>query len=152
MIFKKRVTDNLPTWGSVTEVAWDDETVKRIADSDRLNVHMTHISNTVSIGQMGVGDDAKHKSEWSIHGVMTYPKFIPVDISFTGEDHQFGGFSYDRQDNKDFNGRKVNLPFMHVWVSDRDGQKGQLFYSALRDAIMCGEKCANVTVATVPSS
>jgi hypothetical protein len=63
MIFKKRVTDNLPTWGSVTEVAWDDETVKRIADSDRLNVHMTHISNTVSIGQMGVGDDAKHKSE-----------------------------------------------------------------------------------------
>ena len=58
MIFKKRVTGNLPTWGSVTEVAWDDETVKRIADSERLNVHMIHISKTVSLGQTQGGHDA----------------------------------------------------------------------------------------------
>ena len=75
---------------------------------------------------------------------MTRPKFIVVDISFTDGDHQFGGFSYDRQDDMKFNGRKVALPFLHVWLSDRDGQKRQLFYSTLRNAIMCGQRCASV--------
>jgi hypothetical protein len=29
--------------------------------------------------QWHAGGDAKHKSEWSTHGVMTYPKFIVVE-------------------------------------------------------------------------
>jgi hypothetical protein len=145
MIFKKRAADSLPNWGPVTDVAWDDETVKQIADSDRLRVRLTHISKTVSFGQLRFGvmtPDTDQK--WSIWGVMTSPKFIPVDIAFGNQSDEFGGFSYDRQDNLHFSGRKVNLPFLHVWLSDQDGQKAQLFYSTLRDAIMCGQRCADV--------
>jgi hypothetical protein len=143
MIFKKQVADTFWKWAPLTDVAWDDESVKEIADSDRLSVRVIHISKTVSLGQMRVGGDRTHGSEWSIRGVMTRPKFIPVDITFTNDDELFGGFSYDRQDDRDFNGRKVNLPFLSMWLSDRNGQKAQLLYSALRDAIMCGQKCAD---------
>jgi hypothetical protein len=144
MIFKKRAADSLPNWGPVTDVAWDDETVKRIADSERLSVRLTHISKTVSLGKTRVGDDARHTSEWSISGVMTRPKFVPVNIAFDNQGDEFGGFFYGRRDNQDFGGRKVSLPFLEVWLSDRDEQKAQLFHSTLSDAIMCGQQCADV--------
>src|SRR5262245_7589353 len=41
---------------------------------------------------------------------MTFPKFIPVNITFPDDERQFGGFCYDRRDNEDFNGRKIKLP------------------------------------------
>jgi hypothetical protein len=142
MIFKKRAADNFPNWGPLTAVAWDDKTVKRIADSERLRVRITQVLKTVSLRDTSA--NVAGEGEWSIHGVMTHPKFIPVEITFTHQDDHFGGFSYDRQDNHNFNKREINLPFLHVWLSDRDGQKAQLLYSTLRDAIVCGQKCADV--------
>jgi hypothetical protein len=76
---------------------------------------------------------------------MTYPKFIPVTITFAKEEKQFGGFYYDRSDKHDLtNERKINLPLLEVWLSDRDEQKAQLLIGALRDAILSGRKYAGV--------
>src|SRR5262249_53567806 len=100
---------------------------------------------TVSLGEMpGVITPQRDRWEWSVHGVMTYPKFIPVEITFEGDEKQFGGFHYNRQDNEDFNSRKINLPRLEIWLSDRDGQKAELLYAALRDAIMSGSKYVGV--------
>ncbi len=163
MLFKNRKVSNLlEKWGPLREIAWDDETIKWIAEREQLDVYMTHISKTVSLGsnsrslgltQTDAGlsfsraSDAElfnNRSEWAIHGVMTYPKFIPANITFTMDDEQFGWFFYDRRDDMSFSGRKINLPFLQLSLSDRDEQKAQLLYKALRDAIISGEKFASV--------
>jgi hypothetical protein len=69
MFFKKQVDDGIPKWGPETDVGWDDKTVKQIADSNQLNVRLTHMSQTISLGQMRAGDDAMPRDpEWSIRG------------------------------------------------------------------------------------
>jgi hypothetical protein len=99
MFFKKQVDDGIPKWGPETDVGWDDKTVKQIADSNQLNVRLTHMSQTISLGQTRAGDDAMPRDpEWSIRGVMTRPKFVTVDIGFNNQsDDEFGGFAYDRR-------------------------------------------------------
>ena len=143
-MFFKRSSVQLLNCGSVRETAWDDETIKWISQRDQLDVLVTHILKTVSLGMRADTYRGEDRSEWSVHGVMTFPKFIPVDITFTSDEEQFGGFFYDRADNVDFNTRKINLPSLGVWLSDRTGQKAELLYAALRDAIMRG--CKHVGV------
>ena len=75
---------------------------------------------------------------------MTHPKFIVVRVSFVPDESRFGWFSYDRSDNQTLNGRKVDLPVLQVCLSDDDNQKALLLNSALRDAIISGEKYAGV--------
>jgi hypothetical protein len=142
-MFFKRQQAQFPNWGSLREIAWDDKTVEWIAQSDRLDVRVTHILKTVSLGQMQANDGSKDSSECSVHGVMTFPKFIPVSITFA-DDERFGAFFYDRRDNHNFNGRKINLPSLGIWLSDRDGKKAELLYAALRDTIMRGSKYLGV--------
>ncbi len=140
-MFFKKPKAQLSDWRTLREIAWDDETVEWIAQSDRLNVRITHISKTVSLGQTRADDDRyRNRSEWSAYGLMSYPKFIPVEITFDGDEKRFGGFSYNRRDDQDFNARKIKLPCLMMWLSDRDGQKAELLYAALRDAIMRGSK------------
>jgi len=141
VMFFKRQQAQFPNWGSLREIAWDDKTVEWIAQSDRLDVRLTHIQKTVSFGQSIYG--SKDSSECSVHGVMTFPKFIPVSITFA-DDERFGAFFYDRRDNHNFNGRKINLPSLGIWLSDRDGKKAELLYATLRDAIMRGSKYLGV--------
>jgi hypothetical protein len=144
MLFTRRATHRLSNWGPLREIAWDDETVRWIAESDRLNVRVTHISKTVSFGQMGTGLGFRHPLEWLAHGVMTYPKFIPVNVTFTGADDQFGVFAYNILVKRKFKAGEVNLPLLDIWLSDREGEKAQQVYSALHDAIMSREKFAEI--------
>jgi hypothetical protein len=142
-MFFKRSKVNLNR-GPIREIAWDDKTVEWIAQTTQLNVQITHILKTVSLGQYEAEGRYKNESEWAVHGVMTFPKFIPVHIKFTGNEEQFGGFGYNRMDDNDFNGRKINLPLLEVWLSDQPGQKAELLYAALRDAIMRNSKYCGV--------
>jgi hypothetical protein len=125
MFFRKRKASNFSKRGPLKEIAWDDETVKWIAESERLSVEVTSILKTVSLGKTRADGEVRHQSEWEVHGVMTFPKFIPVDISFTRDEEQFGGFFYDMLNNQDFNDvHDFSLPFFRLSLSDRDGQKG----------------------------
>jgi hypothetical protein len=145
MFFRKQSNNNLTKWGPLTEIAWDDETVKWIAQSEQLNVSITHIATTISLGDRANSRlPMEDRKDWEIHGVMTYPKFIPVTITFMKDEQQFGGFSYDRSDNKAFKGQEINLPLLRVWLSDKNEQKGLLLIDALRDAIISGRKYAGV--------
>src|ERR1700738_1899242 len=142
-MFFKRSKVNLNR-GPIREIAWDDKTVEWIAQTKQLNVRITHVLKTVSLGQSQADNEYRDRAEWAVHGVMTSPKFIPVSITFAGNEAQFGGFGYNRMDNYDFNGRKINLPLLEVWLSDQSGQKAELLYAALRDAIMRGGKYCGV--------
>ena len=51
MLFRRKRIKTLTELGPLNEVAWDDETVKRIAQNDHLNVKVTHITKTISLGQ-----------------------------------------------------------------------------------------------------
>ena len=65
MLFKKRKASSLfEKRGPVSEIAWDDKTIKRIAESESLNVRVTNISKTVSLGQTRAEDEFKNKSEF----------------------------------------------------------------------------------------
>src|SRR5262249_32301707 len=135
-MFFKRPQVQLSNWGTLRQIAWDDKTVEWIAQSGQLDVHVTHILKTVSLGQIRADDDRyRNRSEWSVHGVMTFPKFIPVSITFEDDKERFGGFFYNRWNGEVFINRKINLPFLNVWLSDRDGQKAELLYVGLRDAL-----------------
>src|SRR5262249_19993352 len=89
VMFFKRQQTQFSNWGSLREIAWDDKTVEWIAQSDRLDMRVTHIQKIVSVGQSIYG--GKDSSECSVHGVMTFPKFIPVSITFA-DDERFGAF------------------------------------------------------------
>jgi len=142
MMFFKRRKAKLLKLGTLREIAWDDRTVERIAQNDQLNVRITHMSKTVSLGRSQYGD--RNRMEWEVHGVMTFPKFIPVEITFESDDEQFGGFFYNTWDNQEFNGLNIELPCLNIWLSDGDGRKAELLYSALRDAITSGNKYLDV--------
>jgi len=144
MFFRRKRAKGLTTWGPLNEVAWDDKTVEWIAKSERLNVKVTHITKTISLGDMGNIFPSEDTTDWEVHGIMTYPKFIPVTITFTKDEGEFGGFSYNRSDTNIFNKRKINLPRLEVWLSDKNEQKALLLNDALRDAISSGRKYAGV--------
>jgi hypothetical protein len=145
MFFKKKKINHLTKWGPLSETAWDDETVKRIAQSEHLNVKITHITKTISLGDRGNNMlPPEDRTDWEVHGVMTYPKFIPVTITFTKDEKQFGGFFYNRSDNNTFNEQKIILPRLEVWLSDDGEQRAVLLSTALRDAILSGRKYAGV--------
>jgi hypothetical protein len=118
--------------------------VEWIAKTQQLNVRITHVLKTVSFGQSQAEGRYENQMEWAVHGVMTFPKFIPVNIRFEDNDEQFGGFFYNRWDNHDYNGRNINLPLLEVWLSDQPGQKAELLYAGLRDAIVRGSKYCGV--------
>jgi hypothetical protein len=144
MFFRKK--RNLTKWGPVSEIAWDDETVKWIAQSEHLNVKITHITKTISLGSdAGRLPPKEGSTDWEVHGVMTYPKFIPVTITFAHDENQFGGFFYNRSLKNNFtNEQKIDLPLLEVWLSDKDEQRARLLIGALRDAILSGRKYAGV--------
>jgi hypothetical protein len=148
MFFKKQSKVNSITkWEPISQIAWDDETLEWIAKSEQLNVRLTNISRTVSRGRRphSLDDRDDNTSTWNVHGVMTYPKFILVNITFTTDPEQFGGFSYNRLDEQSFGGRKkINLPLLELWLHDKNDEKAQLLYAALGDAIVSGQKYAGV--------
>jgi hypothetical protein len=67
-MFFKRPSVQLLNWGSVRETAWDDETVKWIAQRDQLDVRVTHVLKTVSLGMKPYRYRSDDRSEWSVHG------------------------------------------------------------------------------------
>jgi len=145
MLFRKKRLNNLTTWGPLSEIAWDDKTVEWIAQSERLNAKITHITKTISLGNRAIGFEAEdYRADWAIHGVITHPKLIQIAITFAADERQFGGFSYDRVDNNAFKGLEVKLPLLQIWLSDKSEQKAQLLMGALRDAVMSGRKYAGV--------
>jgi hypothetical protein len=139
---KKNVKARLTKeWGSLREVAWDDETVERIAKIEVLAVNVTHIQRTTVRG----GNSRRifqPTTAWEAHGVMTLPKFIPVKITFTKEPGEFGGFDYALTDTLDE--PPITLPVLKVWLSDEKEQKTLIIAEALRDAILSGRKSAHV--------
>jgi hypothetical protein len=64
-----------------------------------------------------------------------------VDISFEDDKEQFGGFVYNAWGNQE---DKIKLPLLSAWLSDGAGQKAELLYAALRDAMMSGSKYLGV--------
>jgi hypothetical protein len=147
MFFKRqRKINNITKWGPISEIAWDDETLEWIAKSQQLNVSLTNISRVASLGKRphSFNDWDETTSTWEVHGVMTCPKFIPVNITFTTDSKEFGGFAYDGRDEQSFGGRRINLPLLKVWLSDEKEQKALLLNTALRDAIISGQKYAGV--------
>jgi hypothetical protein len=154
MFFKRqRKINSITKWGPIkSEIAWDDETLEWIAKSEQLNVRLTNISRTASHGKRphSFNDWDETATTWEVHGLLTYPKFIVVKISFTTDQKQFGGFFYNRSDNETFNGRKLNLPLLEVWLSDENEQKALLLNAALRDAIISSRKSAGVRLFKKP--
>ena len=89
MFFKKlKKIKSITKWGPISEIAWDDETLEWIAKSEQLNVRLTNISRTASLGRRprSLNDQDETRSEWEVHGLLTYPKIYP------GEHHLHNGF------------------------------------------------------------
>jgi hypothetical protein len=135
---KERLTKN---WGSLREVAWDDETVERIAESEVLKVNVTHIQRTTGSG-VNRRRIFEQRTDWQVHGVMAYPKFVQVRITFTTDAGEFGGFNYNLEETLD--DPSITLPLLEVWLSDENEQKALILNDALRDAILSGRKSAHV--------
>jgi hypothetical protein len=154
MFFKRHRRINCITkWGPIkSEITWDDETLEWIAKSEQLNVRLTNISRTASLGKQphSFNDWEETASTWEVHGLLNFPKFIVVRISFTTDKKEFGGFSYNSLDDQTFNGRKLNLPLLEVWLSDENEQKALLLNAALRDAIISSRKSAGVRLFKKP--
>src|ERR1700730_843713 len=89
-MFFKRSKVNLNR-GPIREIAWDDKTVEWIAQTKQLNVRITHVWKTVSLGQSQADNEYRDRAEWAVHGVMTSPKFIPVSITFAGNEKDWCG-------------------------------------------------------------
>ena len=115
-------------------------------------MRLTNISRTASLGRRprSLNDQDETRSEWEVHGLLTYPKFIPVNITFTTDSKEFGGFSYNSRDEQRFGERKIILPLLEVWLSDENEQKALLLNTALRDAITSGRKYAGVRLFKKP--
>ncbi len=150
MFFRKKGTKNLTKGGPV----WDEKTVKSIAQKVCLDVDITHIRRTISLGDPDNDSDDRFSlggsTECAVHGVMydlpgvTYPKFIPVMITFEGrsefKEHlkalrlQYGGQTSDTKEKTHgwFSYQTSETePTLEVWLPDRDEQKAQLPFGLL---------------------
>jgi hypothetical protein len=74
MFFKRqRKIHNITKSGPFKEIAWDDETLEWIAKNEQLNVRLTNISRTTSLGKRphSFNDRDEITSTWEVHGLMT---------------------------------------------------------------------------------
>jgi hypothetical protein len=142
MLFRKNSVQENPRL-KFTEPTWDEQTVKRIAERDRFDVRITQSSRHFTIGYHDENRPVLEPEGCEVHGVLTYPKYILVNISF-GKDPDF--WLYSRFDHQDHRGKKVNLPMLEICIADPEGRAAKIVHDAHRDAILCGRNYSGVRV------
>ena len=114
--------------------AWDAKTQAFFADHDRFDVYITSVTKRTGFGRnprkIDRGYD-KPDREYEISGLMTYPKYLLVQVKFYDDDTEFGTWFYNTYSDPNGEHRQ---PFLEIWVSDRD--------YAIREAIACAHAAA----------
>ena len=133
--------DTPPSLGK--SIPWDDKTVNWIADSGQININVTSINRTLSVGK---GDP----EEWEIYGVIEYPKFVAVNIRFdpsnAGNGNCIGGFFYNILNCGRFGKNKIDIPLLEIYFFDGDSRIRRLLYQAHRDALLSGRTFSGLRV------
>lgn len=71
---------------------------------------------------------------------MTFPRLVLVAISLdTSDEDQFGVWFYQSYSEGD-RAYKRDMPFIEIWVSDKDGRKAEAMVDSHRAALISGKK------------
>ena len=74
---------------------WDEKTVSKLVAWDRLEVEITSATRLRRFGKSGKNLIGEIQSEeYEISGIMEYPRYLPVEISFN-QHTDFGFWCYD---------------------------------------------------------
>ena len=116
MFFKKK-----PDSETIPE-AWDERTMMYLKDRDRLEVQITSATKRKGFGAFGDGsgvfEEMKEPEGYEISGIITYPRYMLVEISFEQTAH-FGFWCYNLYDRGGHMHRR-KIPFIQIGVSDSD--------------------------------
>src|ERR1700730_4777549 len=146
MFWKRRSLIQKPVTARFTRPTWDEKTVKKITESNRFEVHIIECERFINIGFHNEEQLLPPRPEgYEIHGVLTYPKYIIVTISFAPSDN-VGIWFYNRRDKEKYQGNEYNIPMLEMCLTNTDGITAKTIHDGHRDAIICGRNYSLVRI------
>lgn len=133
MFFKKKSAMPQPA----QEEAWDERTVGLIAESDSINVTITSITKRFGFGSSRPGSFSENQGGIEISGILTYPKFVLVNVALYDDEGEFGCFSYNRF-NALGDDRSQGLPMLEIALNDPKGRMGEAMLASHQAALRSG--------------
>jgi hypothetical protein len=121
-------------------VPWDDKTTQWFAQAKRFEVMVTSINRTKTTGRRRHDADEHRPLSFEVAGLLTFPKFILVNITFDTDAQTFGGFCYNSL-NVEVRGEELTLPLLEVWLAHEAMKE---IYDAHRDALWSGRTHSTV--------
>ncbi|MCK1716013.1 MULTISPECIES: hypothetical protein [unclassified Bradyrhizobium] len=118
------------------QVCWDDKTQAFFAGRDHFDVYITSVMRRAGFGRSSSHDLGREQG-YEISGLMTFPKYLLVELKFDDDPKEFGTWFYHTYDRPDGQHR---LPFLEIWLSDVDYAIRQAIASAHRAALVSGSK------------
>src|ERR1700682_3109799 len=80
MFFKKKST--VAAKVAVPEVPWDEKALLHFTKADRFDVQITSATKRLGFGATRENEPMREPDGYEISGLITYPKFILVTLSF----------------------------------------------------------------------
>jgi hypothetical protein len=141
MFFSRKKEPNTIAQSATPKAVWDEKTTARIAESERLDVRITHVMKRWGFGSYSSGGLCT-PLEYEIRGVITSPKLLAVTVTIDNkEGEQFGGWFYHILGIRD---GETPKPFLDLWVHDPKFTFAEAVYQAHRDAMISGERKSDV--------
>lgn len=122
----------------VAEVPWDEETQAHFAEANRFDIHITSVTRRLGFGATEDGGPMREPDGYEIHGIITFPKLILVELSFEKSD-DFGGWFYGLY-NHSRSKIGIGIPVLVAWVSDTDTKKQEAIYASHMASLISGKK------------
>ena len=122
----------------VSEVAWDEETQSYFVERNRFDIHITSVTRRLGFGATDDSGPMREPNGYEIHGIITFPKLILVELSFDISD-EFGGWFYNLY-NDSSSKIGTGIPLLAAWVSDADIKKQEAIYASHMASLISGKK------------
>lgn len=124
--------------------AWDAKTVLYFALCNQFNIRITSMSKRHGFGMTSRGEPMRESNGYEITGVITYPKYISVNIALVNDNSgEFGVWSYNLH-SVSSGPDKVNIPLLEFVVGDPVGAIAQALYEGQRAALSAGRQYSAV--------
>lgn len=115
---------------------WDDRTQAFFAERDHFDFCITSVMRRAGFGRAPSYDLGREQG-YEISGVMTYPKYLLIELKFDNDPNEFGTWFYHTYNRPD---GRLRLPFLEIWLSDADYAIRKAVENAHRSALLSGSK------------
>jgi hypothetical protein len=139
MFFKKNSSPKTVAKRKNEDIIWDQKTVEHFTKSNQIEVQITNVGKRMGFGSMHEGEPMTDPNGYEVTGIISYPKFILVSISFDAISENFGGWCYTVY-NHARKPTNIGIPLLELYLSDPDFKMAAAIFGAHQAALLSGKR------------